>query len=130
MRKYNCAYCNRENKYRGIQYANKYCDNKCQAEHQKKLKIENWLNNIELVSNRPTIRTYLTELKGYKCEVCGISKWNNNPITLQVDHKDGNAGNNCIDNVRLICPNCHSQQATWGGRNKGNGRAARGLPLY
>jgi 5-methylcytosine-specific restriction endonuclease McrA len=81
------------------------------------------------VSDRTTIRKVLTEIRGYTCSCCGISDYNSKPLTLQVDHTDGNAGNNSPDNLRLICPNCHSQTDTFSARNKGNGRAARGLPL-
>jgi hypothetical protein len=72
----------------------------------------------------------LSEDRGYACECCGISEWNGKELTLQVDHIDGNPGDDSPNNVRLICPNCHSQTEFLGGRNKGNGRAARGLPLY
>jgi hypothetical protein len=53
-----------------------------------------------------------------KCSVCGISTWNDNPITLQLDHIDGNNKNHILKNIRLICPNCHSQTETYCGRNK------------
>ncbi len=129
MRVYNCAYCNRENKYRGVQYANKYCNNVCSSKHLTQLHKEKWYAGTLIRVERQTLRKYLSEDRGYKCEVCGISKWNNNPITLQVDHINGDAGNDSPSNVRLICPNCHSQSNTYSGRNKGNGRAARGLPL-
>ena len=82
-----------------------------------------------LVTERSVIRKHLSTDKGYACSKCRISEWNNEPITLQVDHIDGNAGNNVPDNLRLICPNCHSQTPTFGARNKGKGRKARGLPL-
>lgn len=130
MRSYICLNCNKTQKYRGVQYANKFCNNKCQGEYNKRQVLEKWVNGLDVISNRPTIRKYLSEIKGYVCECCGISEWNGKPITLQVDHVDGNAGNNSFVNTRLICPNCHSQQENWGARNKGNGRAARGLPLY
>jgi 5-methylcytosine-specific restriction endonuclease McrA len=59
-----------------------------------------------------------------------LSKWNNLPITLEVDHIDGNASNNLPSNLRLVCPNCHSQTSTWKGGNKGKGRKSLGLPLH
>jgi hypothetical protein len=57
-------------------------------------------------------------LKENKCEVCGIDSWNGNPINMQLDHIDGNTYNHCIDNLRMICPNCHSQTETYCGKNK------------
>lgn len=82
------------------------------------------------VTSRPALRKMLAKQRGYACERCGISEWNSEPITLVVDHKDGNAGNNMLDNLQMLCPNCNSQTPTFGGRNRGNGRKARGLPLH
>jgi uncharacterized Zn ribbon protein len=53
-----------------------------------------------------------------KCNSCGISEWLGEPITLELEHKDGNHFNNVRDNLEMICPNCHSQTSTWRGRNK------------
>jgi hypothetical protein len=53
-----------------------------------------------------------------KCSCCGMLPiWNNKPLKLQVDHSNGNPKDNRIENLRVLCPNCHSQTATWGGRN-------------
>jgi hypothetical protein len=49
----------------------------------------------------------------YKCNRCGIRDWNNENITLEVEHKDGDNWNNKKDNLELLCPNCHSQTSTF-----------------
>jgi hypothetical protein len=87
-------------------------------------------NNGEM-SDRAALRRMMTKLRGYRCEIseCGISEWLGKPITLQVDHINGDAGDNRPFNLRLICANCHTQTATFGNRNKGKGRRARGLPI-
>jgi hypothetical protein len=52
-------------------------------------------------------------LKKYECESCGIAEWNGNPISLELNHIDGNSGNHSLGNLELICPNCHSQTETY-----------------
>lgn len=54
----------------------------------------------------------------YKCKRCGINSWNGTAITLELDHIDGNKKNNTLSNLRLLCPNCHSQTITYRGMNK------------
>ena len=129
MRTYTCKNCGKQNNWK-YSTTNTYCNNKCQQEYQKTVNIQKWINGEDIQAERSTFRGYIAEKKGYFCDICKISDWNSSAITLQVDHIDGNAGNNNFNNLRLLCPNCHSQQSTWGGRNKGNGRAARGLPLH
>lgn len=52
----------------------------------------------------------------YKCKICEIIEYNNRPISLQLDHIDGNSKNHRLENLRLLCPNCHSQTDTWCGK--------------
>lgn len=63
-------------------------------------------------------RLIQANLLGNTCSECGISKWMDKPITLQLDHINGDNKDNRIENLRLICPNCHSQTSTFAGRNK------------
>lgn len=57
-------------------------------------------------------------IKKNKCEICGIEEWNNSPLQCHLDHVDGNPENNLLTNLRILCPNCHSQTETFAGRNK------------
>lgn len=54
----------------------------------------------------------------YKCYICGLKNWLGSEISLQLDHIDGVSNNNSLSNLRLLCPNCHSQTETYAGRNK------------
>ena len=47
------------------------------------------------------------------CQVCGHSHWNGRPISLELDHIDGNTKNNVLSNLRIICPNCHAHTPTY-----------------
>jgi predicted RNA-binding Zn-ribbon protein involved in translation (DUF1610 family) len=59
----------------------------------------------------------------YLCSTCGISgEWNGLPLILHVDHVDGNYLDSRPGNVRFMCPNCHTQTASWAGRNKPKNR--------
>lgn len=51
-----------------------------------------------------------------ECQICKLRSWLENPITLELDHINGNSSDHRINNLRLLCPNCHSQTNTY--RNK------------
>lgn len=114
-----CKNCGIDFEYRETQKKGIYCSNKCQGEYTIKQRFNKgtkWRN---------TMRKYLVETKEYCCEVCGITEYNGKPITLQVDHIDGDRENNTLENLRFICPNCHTQTKTWGVGNmseEGRGR--------
>jgi hypothetical protein len=69
-------------------------------------------------------RGALIKERGHKCEMCNNTKWNGRPITLELEHIDGNKLNNVIDNLKLLCPNCHSQTPTWR-RRKVSGKSKK-----
>lgn len=51
------------------------------------------------------------------CEICGQGNiWNGHPLILQLDHINGNHNDNRLENLRIICPNCHTQTKTWGNK--------------
>ncbi|EKT78713.1 hypothetical protein WSS_A31054 [Rhodococcus opacus M213] len=58
----------------------------------------------------------------YKCVLCGLGDdWCGLPLILHVDHMRGDPSDSRLEQVRFLCPNCHSQTATWAGRRSGNG---------
>jgi len=56
--------------------------------------------------------------KENQCESCGIIEWNNEPLVLQLHHIDGNKNNFLLNNLQVLCPNCHSQTRNWGNKKR------------
>ena len=52
-------------------------------------------------------------IKEHKCEECGLTEWNSKKISLHLDHVNGDNMDNRIENLRILCPNCHSQTLTY-----------------
>lgn len=126
-----CKQCNEE-----LKHGTKYCSIKCQTEFQYSEYILKWKNGLvngnrgkHQLSNH--IRRYLFEKYERKCSECGWDKINlfTGKSPLEIDHVDGNPYNNSEENLKLICPNCHSLTATFKALNKGNGRKYRNTPL-
>jgi len=52
-----------------------------------------------------------------KCSECGLTEWNGKSLNMELDHIDGNRTNHLITNLRMLCPNCHSQTDTYRAKN-------------
>jgi Zn finger protein HypA/HybF involved in hydrogenase expression len=63
------------------------------------------------------IRVLRAKLLPLECTICHIKDWQDKPLTLAMDHINGINNDHRIENLRLICPNCHSQTDTYCGRN-------------
>ncbi|MBP3629977.1 MAG: HNH endonuclease [Clostridia bacterium] len=64
------------------------------------------------------MRLFNEGVKEYKCEKCGISEWNGEHITLEIHHINGNHKDNRLENLQILCPNCHSQTINFNGKSK------------
>ena len=65
-------------------------------------------------SNQPTVRRRFKKVSNYFCEICKTAPvWNGNPLTLHMDHINGNPSDSRLENLRWLCPNCHSQTETY-----------------
>lgn len=110
----------------------KFCSLSCHHSFQWKTtsipKIEKGL-----CSDRRIQAKYLTDRDGYACKACGIEDWQGQPLSLDVDHIDGDPTNNFPDNLRFLCPNCHRQTDSWGNcaakRASKNGRGHAGIDI-
>lgn len=111
----------------------KYCSLKCQKTYEYKAHVAEWLAGEQLGGGdygvAGYVKRWLRETRGEKCELCGWRQKHpsTGEVPIQVDHADGNPENHRPENLRLLCPNCHSLTASFGGRNKGHGRKTRRL---
>jgi 5-methylcytosine-specific restriction endonuclease McrA len=79
------------------------------------------LNGLFIKSHDLRLRLIKEGLKEYKCEGCGRTKWRGKPIPLELDHINGKHEDHRIENLRILCPNCHAQTETYCRRKDENG---------
>lgn len=74
----------------------------------------------EILPKCSRIKKWLIDngIKDYKCEYCKLTIWNNHEIPLQLHHIDGNRYNFMLDNLQILCPNCHYQTDNWGNKKR------------
>lgn len=92
--------------------------------NEKEIKKQIPLEEI-LVENRSYSSSLLKKrllkegLKEDRCEICGcLNEWNGQPLMLQLDHINGNHNDNRLENLRILCPNCHTQTETFSNKSK------------
>jgi hypothetical protein len=117
----NCLYCDNE-----IESHKKYCNSQCTGNHKRKIIFER-IENGDLTLPSKNYKNYLIEKHGEKCMECGWGEKNeySGNIPIELEHIDGDSENNRLDNLKLLCPNCHSLTPTYKGLNTGNGRHYR-----
>lgn len=76
-------------------------------------------NNIPIKSHRLKEKLIKDGIKANRCEICGIFEWMGKLIPLELHHKNGNHYCNDLDNLMILCPNCHSIQEGHCGANMG-----------
>lgn len=121
--------CNKEYK-KGKNSLGIYCSNLCQQEVQYNKRIIDWKNGLLAGYVGQTkqlaiwLRKYMLEKHNYSCQECGWNKRHpidKNPL-VEVDHIDGDAENCKEENLKVLCPNCHSETPTFRARNKNSSR--------
>lgn len=106
-------------KQMGIEYAG-------QPGKGAKPKKTGYLTAREYIDSGSVIKSHILKgklirdgIKKKECELCGVSIWRGMELPLELHHKDGNHYNNEIDNLAILCPNCHSIQEGNSGANVG-----------
>ena len=127
-----CLNCSKQFKYNPANKTGRFCCCQCSSDYKKNEYISEWLNGNVSGGNgfelSNYVRNYLISESDNKCSKCGWAEINTftGKIPLHVDHIDGDPFNHSPDNLRVLCPNCHSLTETFGSKNKGNGRYSRG----
>lgn len=90
----------------------------------RRITLERVLNTycvVDSQANRTDLKRYLLrfDLMKYKCGECATDPiWNKKTLTLQLDHKNGVSNDNRLENLRFLCPNCHSQTPNFAGKSR------------
>lgn len=116
----NCIECGKKLSKAGVTLCHP-----CYTLLRKMKRAQDWKEGILTVTNPQVTRRLFLEFVEYRCSNCSLSSWNNKPITLDLDHIDGDSSNNTFENLRFLCPNCHSQTDTYKAKNYGFGRHVR-----
>lgn len=109
---------------KSIPLKRKFCSLACSALFRWS-KVKSSITLLGFCASVRSVKRYLKERDGCKCQICSTETWMGKPVPLILDHIDGNSGNNFLVNLRLVCGNCDMQLPTYKGRNYGHGRAWR-----
>jgi hypothetical protein len=101
-----------------IHHSYKYCDNSCQQKHSRDEKVMLLLSGVNVSWDLRTIKNVLIYYFKHHCFHCKLENWMGKLIPLEVHHIDGNPSNNIINNLDLICPNCHALTDNYRSKNK------------
>jgi len=91
----------------------------CNHVHARLYKTQQMiLSEMATHSNKCTVRTYLIYIRNGKCEQCKNYEWGGSKLSLEMHHIDGNVDNMKLNNLKLLCPNCHSITDNYKSKNK------------
>jgi Zn finger protein HypA/HybF involved in hydrogenase expression len=84
----------------------------------KSLPLDQLLKQTPRSRNNIKLRLITAGIKPCRCERCGIARWHKHPLSLCLHHINGDRHDNRLENLELLCPNCHSQTPNFGSKNK------------
>lgn len=104
----------------GIEYAGNRNPKGNHRTSKLRQSLNDYLENSKSPQTNKIRRKILEEkVKPHQCECCKNTEWLGNPIPLELHHVDGNKKNNSLDNLQLLCPNCHAFTDNYRGKNVG-----------
>lgn len=81
--------------------------------------VENYLNDTKRITSYKLVRKLFKEgIKEKKCERCGLTEWLGEEIPLELHHKNGKHYDNHLENILILCPNCHAFTENYRGKAK------------
>lgn len=86
--------------------------------HKKLYSDEEIFSNRGCVVSSSVLIKRLKQIREWKCDCCGLTEWMGKPLSLEIHHIDGDRYNNNLDNLQILCPNCHSLTENWRSRNQ------------
>lgn len=119
-----CIVCGSQLKH-GVMFCCRECKNKHDHNNRVNLWLEGKHDGVKgKTSTCAWIKRHMINVNGEKCMECGWGERNphTGKIPIELEHIDGDFMNNHIDNLKLLCPNCHSLTSTYKGANKKAGR--------
>ncbi len=131
IKTFNCKYCNATTS-RSVWSAIKfmYCSNKCQKAFEHDDMVRRWTSG-ELVGwsgktrqLKPFVRRHIHSTRGSACASCGWDEKHpiDGRVLTEINHIDGDAENCSIENLEVLCPNCHAKTHNFRARNKNSKR--------
>ena len=89
------------------------------SKYRPKIDLQEILNgnNPQYQTFKLKMRLFEKGIKTNKCEDCGLDEWRGKKLNCELEHIDGNRTNHKLENLKIICPNCHSQTETFRAKN-------------
>ena len=92
--------------------------------------LEEYLcEGIKITSHRLKQRLIRENIFEHKCYICNLDEWMGKPIPLELDHINGDHDDNRLENLRIICPNCHAQTDNYRAKNRRDRKPVKAKPV-